>query len=156
MSMFKVIVVAMVIFGLGAVTGGLVVQRTQTTAVVPAKETSPRPPHFGKSDQARRFDFLKCAEKELALSPEQNAQMELVVSNGQQRMRAIWEEFNPRMQAHYCETRDQINDILTPEQRERFEEFMKQRRPPKGDATHGRDGPRDGPPADKVEPAANR
>lgn len=150
--MFKVILVAMVIFGLGVVTGGLIIQRTQAPPPAPAQQEAPRPPHFGKSDQARRFDFLNCAQKELGLTPEQQVQMELVVSNGQRRMRVIWDEFNPRMQAHYCETREQINEILTPEQQDRFHELMQQQWPHKGDGSRGRDGRRDGPPGDKGEP----
>ena len=149
MSMFKVILVAMVIFGLGVVTGGLVIQRTHTPAPAPAQQEAPRPTHFGKSDQARRFDFLNCAQKELNLTPEQQVQMELVVSNGQRRMRAIWDEFNPRMQAHYCETREQINEILTPEQQERFQALMQQQWPRKGDGNRAREAHRDGPPDDK-------
>jgi Spy/CpxP family protein refolding chaperone len=64
------------------------------------------------------------------------------VSNGQRRIRATWDEFNPRMKSHYCETRDQINEILTPEQRERFEALMERHRPV--DSEDGKDRDRDG------------
>jgi Spy/CpxP family protein refolding chaperone len=145
--MWKVIFVAAVIFGSGLVTGAIVARRVQTPALpvagVPAGTN--RAPHSLKPDQSRRFDFLRRAQDELDLTPEQKDQVELIVRDGQEQMRATWEEFSPRMQAHLKETREKIAAVLTPDQQERFEELMKQRRPPKPQDGSAHDGRRDGP-----------
>jgi Spy/CpxP family protein refolding chaperone len=144
---WKVIFVAALIFGSGMVTGAIVARRAQKTALpstVSLAETN-RPPHMGKPDQSRRFDFLRRAQHELDLTPEQKDQVELIVREGQEEMRAMWEEFSPRMQAHLKKTRDRIAEVLTPEQEQRFEELLKQRRPPKPSEGSGREGTRDGP-----------
>jgi hypothetical protein len=153
-SVWKVILVAMLIFGCGVITGGIVARRPQQPvlpSVARPAETN-RAAHFNRPDQARRFDFILRAQRELQLTPEQRDQVEGIVREGQEQMRAMWDEFNPRMQTHLREVREQINDVLTPEQRERFAELMKQRRPPRPDEGKPHDGLGGGPPREPLDP----
>jgi hypothetical protein len=145
---WKLILAALVIFGSGFVTGGLVGRRTTTVplpAILRPAETN-RPPHFNRPDQARRFDFILRAQHELGLTPEQRDQVEQIVREGQERMRGLWDEFNPHMQACFKEVREQIHSVLTEDQRARFDQLMKQRRPPRPEDGDPRDGRRMGPP----------
>jgi Spy/CpxP family protein refolding chaperone len=140
------------------VTGAIVARHTRKAALpatVSHAETN-RPPFAGKPDQSRRFDFLRRVQHELDLTPEQKEQVEVIVQEGQEQMRATWEEFSPRMQAHLKETRERIAEVLSPEQQQRFEELMKQRRPPKPPEGAGHDGRRDGPRHDPLEPPPPR
>jgi Spy/CpxP family protein refolding chaperone len=68
-----------------------------------------------------RLEFLKRAEKDLDLSPEQKDQIDKILSASQERTRKI-------MQPEFQRTREEFKTVLTPEQRNRFEQLLKQQR----------------------------
>lgn len=133
MNVWKVILVTLVIFSTGAITGGLLARKT--TAHPPEES----PPHSStnrthqgfRPDRMLRRDFLDRAQEELDLTPEQIGQLEVIVSESQARTRELWEEFAPQMRAEFKATQEKIRALLTPEQRKQFEQLMKNRRPPR-------------------------
>ena len=130
MNVWKVILVTLVIFVTGAITGGLVTRRTSSAP----QETSLRPSstnrlHQGfRPDRMLRMDFIERAQHELALTPEQMREIEGILSASQARMRELWEEFSPQMRTEVKAAQQNIRELLTPEQRKQFEELMKKRR----------------------------
>jgi hypothetical protein len=121
----------MVIFGAGVMTGGLLVR--QTILVHP-----PKPPHTGSfnrtipnSPGVTRIEFLRRAERELNLTPDQKAQADKIIIASQERTKIIMEPVAPRIREELQQTRDQFRAVLTPEQQTRFDEFMKKQMRPR-------------------------
>jgi Spy/CpxP family protein refolding chaperone len=132
-NVWKVILVTMVIFATGAITGGLVVRKTSSeSAAEPGRPSATNRLHQAfRPERMLRMDFIDRAQQELALTPEQMQQIEVILSESQARTREIWEEFSPQMRAEVKSTQQKIRDLLTPEQRGQFEELMKRRRAPR-------------------------
>ena len=127
MKVWKVILVTLVIFGTGVVTGTLLSKRTlpirplddNKPSVSGRSEEGPRPP-----DQNRRRSFLSRIQKELDLTPDQSSRIEQILNAGQVRTQALWDEITPRMKEEFHATREQIREVLTPEQEEEFEKLF--------------------------------
>ncbi len=131
MNIWKVILVTLVIFGAGVITGGVVARRTHSQ---PGGESwrhssTNRMGQGFRPEKVLRMEFITRAREELELTPEQIEQIELVVKESQTRTREIWEQVSPQMRAEVKAAQDRIRDLLTPAQRVTFEELMKQRRP---------------------------
>jgi Spy/CpxP family protein refolding chaperone len=77
------------------------------------------------------MEFINRAREELELTPEQMVQIEVLVTEGQERTRALWEEFSPQIRAELKSIQEEIRALLTPEQRVQFEALIKKRRPPR-------------------------
>jgi len=75
------------------------------------------------------MDFVTRAREELDLTQEQREQIETIVKESQARTRAYWEQCSPQIRAEFKATQNKIREVLTPEQCEKFEQIMKQRRP---------------------------
>lgn len=67
------------------------------------------------------------------MSAEQRAAIDDVLERRSQRMRAVWREVEPRMDAITDSARTEIMQVLTPEQRAEYEEKLDRRRHPRGD-----------------------
>jgi hypothetical protein len=127
-NVWKVILVTLVIFSSGVITGSLATRKTATPATeLPSRHSSTNRPGLGRPDRMLRMDFITRAQEELSLTPQQMEELEGIVHDGQTRTRALWEEFSPRMRAEFNATQEQIREVLTPEQREQFEEIIKKR-----------------------------
>jgi hypothetical protein len=128
-NVWKVILVTLIIFGAGVITGGVVARRTHSR---PAEEswrhsTTNRMGQGFRPERVLRMDFVTRAKEELGLTPEQLEQIELIVKESQTRTREIWDQVSPQMRAEVKATQDKIRELLTPAQRETYEELMKQR-----------------------------
>ncbi|MBI3853425.1 MAG: hypothetical protein HY298_24525 [Verrucomicrobia bacterium] len=138
MNTWKVILATMVIFGTGVITGGLVVRQSGNI----------RPPHFSQfageprplpplpdaeipPGHLQRFEFINRVQRELNLRPDQRARIERIISEGQVRTKEMWEPVAKQMRQEMQQVRERIRAELTPEQRLRFEELLKQRPPRK-------------------------
>jgi Spy/CpxP family protein refolding chaperone len=143
---WKVILATMVIFGAGVVTGGLLVRQTMLTQ--PAKQPHPANPNrsIPTAPGLTRVEFLRRAERDLDLTPEQRAQADKVIADSQERTKKIMEPIAPKIREQLNQTKDEFRALLTPEQQKRFDEMLKKA------AAHPRDQHR--PPAKPDKPAA--
>jgi hypothetical protein len=72
---------------------------------------------------APRERFLVRMADELDLSEEQRVRLDSLLAAQQERTRAAMQEMQPRMRVIVAETRRGVDEILTPEQRERLREL---------------------------------
>ena len=126
MNTWKVILATVVIFGAGVITGGLLVRhsnRALAHSLRPAPDTTRATPTFSPSGM--RLEFLRRAERELNLTPEQREQVDKIIKESQERTRKIMEPVTPEMRAELRRTKEQFREVLTPEQQARFDALVK-------------------------------
>jgi Spy/CpxP family protein refolding chaperone len=124
---WKVILATVLIFGTGVVTGALITRRAGIAA----------PPRQGKSASPAaapalapglyRLEFLRRAQRELNLSPEQRERVDGVFRQSQERAKRLMEPVAPELRAELDRAKAEFREILTPEQRNRFDSLLKQR-----------------------------
>jgi len=120
----RVILATMVIFGTGVVTGGLLVQHTARLRPKGATHVSARPAPI-PTPGTLKLDLLRRMQKELGLTPEQNERIDRILSQSQERSRKLMEPLRPQLTEELKHTREQFREELTPEQRTRFDEFVR-------------------------------
>jgi hypothetical protein len=124
-SPWKVILATLVIFIAGLVTGAVGVKRLIKQ---PPRPIGPRAEPM--QPWMLREQFRAELDRRLDLTPDQNARIERVMHEGQERVKEIWSLVGPEMQAELRAVREEIRRELTPEQRRRFDEMMRNRRMP--------------------------
>jgi len=147
---WKIILATIVIFGVGVITGGLLVNHVnQTNAADSSKTTlaanvpavnvvSNQPPRREAlvGMEQRRLEFMGKVSHELNLSPQQKTNIDTIIHDQQEQIKKIWEpvweSISPKLREQMTNAHEQIVAELTPEQRQKFEELMK-RPPPKKD-----------------------
>ena len=174
MNTWKVILATLVIFVAGVVTGGLLVsyadRAQQKGRHAPPRENARLPANSNRSafgSQTRlpnplqnrmprglSKEFLQKLDSEVRLTPDQRERIEAIIADGQVRNKELWERVAPEIRREIAETQKRIREELTPEQRVRFEELMKQSRPPGSrKAADQRDSRRPDPTRDAPAPA---
>ena len=150
MKTWNVILATLVIFTAGIATGALLVILTgraynhphhplaafmsghpQTSTNAPRESAHLVLPFGISAKRGTPKEFLDRLDNELKLTPDQHAQIQKILDDGQQRAAQIWQTIAPQMREEMKAAREQIRDTLTPDQRVRFEELMRAR-PPKG------------------------
>ena len=123
----------MLIFGTGVVTGALVVRNSERVqAPLRPRNISQTRPVGTFSPGGLRIEFLRRAQRDLDLNPEQRERIDKLLKESQERTRAELQR-----------TKEEFQQVLTPEQRTRFEELMKkQQRPHEPHHTNGPRGQR--------------
>jgi len=144
---WRIILATLVIFATGVVTGGLLVSYANNAQTRPWQNPRPRqadnvrrpiepaagreparPPGLpGAVPQFLRKEFLEKLNREVNLTSEQRERIEQIIHEGQERNRQIWERVSPELRKEIADTRRQIQAVLRPDQRARFDELMKQR-----------------------------
>jgi Spy/CpxP family protein refolding chaperone len=150
-SFWKPILAAVVIFAAGVVTGGLTLDLRQGgpsdaaladdpgSAGTPPQGWSrgPRegslregPPREGLGMGRERHleELCKRMEKDLGLDRDQREQVEVVIRETHERVRALVEGMRPKTQAEFRKMEEEIKALLTPEQAAKFDELAEQRR----------------------------
>jgi Spy/CpxP family protein refolding chaperone len=129
-SPWKVILATMVIFGCGVVTGGLLM-KTQLPAVTGTADLSThtasatnQPPPFA---QVQSLAFLRRLEKQVDLSDDQRDQIVRIMKSSQERSRPIWNKIAPEMHVEIRRVREEIREVLTPEQQHKMDELLRLR-----------------------------
>lgn len=122
MKIWKVILATIVIFAAGALAGGLLV-KTLSPAPPPK---APVPPIIS---QQRFQEKLK---RELQLNADQTNHVDKVFYESNARIKILWDLVGPEMQKERQEVYENIRGILTAEQREKFEQLLKQSHRPDG------------------------
>jgi hypothetical protein len=147
MNSWKIILAAVVIFGAGVLTGGLLVNYVEQSHPKdlqrPPGESNPQPQASNRDhDQPDPQDlpkprppeilgkqFVQQLDKTLHLLPEQRAAIAKIVADGQERNQEIWTNVAPQFHKVLQDVRQQIREQLAPEQRKPFEELLKRFRP---------------------------
>ncbi len=145
MNSWKIILAALVIFGAGMVTGGLLVNHVNHAH--PGNHRPPREPEdFIPRPDLLKTNFVQRLDKAVHLTPEQREAIEKIIAEGQQRNRDIWKEVAPQFHPIFQDVRRRIREALSPDQQKLFEELLKRspHRPP--NATNA--PPAASPPAD--------
>jgi Spy/CpxP family protein refolding chaperone len=178
-NVWKIVFATLVIFVAGIVTGATLVRiaqvgpppwrirraavenRSQPFPVAPVNPNTPiepRPAASGGQPQGLLGrEFIQVLERQLQLTPEQREKIGRIMADGQERVRQLRSRIDPELRKELQQTKEQIRLVLTPEQREQFEQLMKRtpRRnergePPGQPERRPRDGrePRNPPPPD--------
>ena len=135
MNSWKIILAAVVIFGAGAIAGGLVAGhrpfRHHHEMVNPAPDGHERREVPAPPLVANRLNkqFLQQLDDKLQLTPEQKEKIGKMIAEGQERNHEIWTNVAPQLRAVIADVHRQIREQLTSEQREQFEELL--RHPPR-------------------------
>jgi len=125
---WKVILATMVIFGAGVVTGSLLVRHTAP----PSHPPRPANARLGPvSPSGMRVEVLRRVERELDLTPDQRAQVDAIISASQERTKKLMEPIAPQLHAELQQAKEAVRAVLTPEQRPRFDELLKQQQKPR-------------------------
>jgi Spy/CpxP family protein refolding chaperone len=106
-----------VVFLLGAALGatlGYVFAHRSYAATTPAM-----------TDQAKRQQKVDHLTQELGLSGDQRQQLDAIITDIQAEYKAIRKTTDPQIDVARQKGREHIRAILTPEQRPKFEEFLK-------------------------------
>jgi hypothetical protein len=145
---WKVILATLVIFGAGVITGGLLVtysdnaMRRSHKVVMPDKEKRVAPAAPNAARELRvplppnillRKDFLERLDHELKLDAEQRDHIEKILGEGQERIKALTQKFEPQVHEELAETREKIRAELKPGQQDLFTELLKHRPVPPRD-----------------------
>jgi len=78
------------------------------------------------SAEARRAQRREKLTREVQLTPDQQKQVIAILDQSQVEYKAIHDVMDPRIESVRQKTRDQIRGLLSPEQKPRFEEFLRQ------------------------------
>jgi hypothetical protein len=135
---WNVILATIVIFGAGVITGGLLVNHVEHPAGVHrpvAVKSQEQTNEFGEMPvplraQILNKQFVGQLSEELQLSKDQREQIGKIIAQGQQSTHDLWKLVGPQFQLISRNTRQQIRNVLTPEQRKQFEILVKQQRHP--------------------------
>lgn len=72
--------------------------------------------------------FAMRLERQLELTAEQKQRIDEIIRESHEESRALREQLSPEVRAHMERTHERILEILTPEQREKFEEVRRRNR----------------------------
>src|SRR5712692_2836436 len=106
-----------VVFLLGAALGGMIGYgfAHHTALAAPPKMT----------EAAKRAQKVQRLTQELDLSSEQQKELEVIIAGVQAQYKAIHQSADPQINEAREKGRERIRAILTPEQKPKFEEFLK-------------------------------
>jgi Spy/CpxP family protein refolding chaperone len=133
---WKVILAILVIFCAGLVVGGLVEKRIAATAP-PAPVANSRP------GQTRLQSLLRRMDRELALTADQHAQIEKIISTSQEHTRELYKPVALEMNKQTASACEQIREVLTPDQQAKFDTLSRTRAERSGHGDHDGRGDHD-------------
>jgi len=139
-NVWKIVCATLVIFIAGIVTGVVLVRLGEGGAKPggrPVREFAsrpqPQPPNRSTDNPGNPNsgpmgrEFVAALERQLQLTPEQREQVNKLMREGQERIRALRQNIEPEVRQEMQRTHEQIQALLTPEQREQFLSLIKQR-----------------------------
>jgi hypothetical protein len=147
----------MVIFGTGVVTGGLVARHAERGKFNRPQPNQQPARRIQATTAGVRVDFLRRVQRDLDLTAEQRERIDRILKESQERTHAIMEPVSPLLRQELQRTKEAFREELTPAQRTRFEELLKQQnqRPREGKSEgrpQGPTPPRDRPPDGQPRP----
>jgi Spy/CpxP family protein refolding chaperone len=107
-----------IVFLLGAALGGMLgyVFAHRVSAAAPQQ----------MSDTEKRAQKVQRLTQELNLNPDQQKQLDAIMISVQAQYKGIHQSTDPQINEARQKGREQIRAILTPEQKPKFEEFLRQ------------------------------
>jgi len=144
---WKVILATIVIFAAGVLTGGILTRQLDRAAIVRRPHLVRPTPTATPTPMGMRIEFLRRAQRELDLTPEQREQVDKLLKESQDRSRKIMEPISPQLRQEFQHTREEFRALLTPNQQLKFDEILKK---------HPRDQHRQSTPATQKEVEASR
>lgn len=103
-------------FGMGCITGGVSYYLYQNRVALGDTRTG---------TQSSSRDTTAILGKYLSLDTAQKEELKIIIAKSKDRYRALSQQFSPQYDVVRNETRQQIRNILRPEQMDKFEEFLK-------------------------------
>lgn len=85
-------------------------------------------PDAGTRTERREGERRSYVIDRIEMAPEQRAAIDAILARRSERMRAVWQEAEPRLDAITDSARAEIMGVLTPEQREQYERKLEERR----------------------------
>lgn len=137
-----VVVLTFVVGGLaGAVMDRSMARASAEVAPSPAgrRGAPPGSPQDRAGREQHRERFVQQMTRELNLTPAQVAKIDTITRTREQRMNAFWDEVRPRIHAMLDDTRKEIDQVLTPEQRSKLQEIRRQHESRRRDEAASRD-----------------
>ena len=142
MSIWRIILATVVIFGAGIVTGTLLMRQAQPAALhapesfLPGGPLHPggggpnhEPPRFawmaGMPPRGSSKAFLERLDAELKLTDTQREHIKKILDDGQDRTRECWKEIEPQVRKEIHDTSEKIRAELTPDQQAKFADLFK-------------------------------
>lgn len=122
-------------FLVGALSGAAV-DRVLSADEPPDRTTERRD---GDDDDRRRSYVIDAVD----MAPEQRAAIDAILKERSKRMRSVWREAEPRLDAITDSARSEIMQVLTPEQRAEYERKLDERRKRRRGENDGDRGNRD-------------
>ncbi len=107
----------LVVFVLGIALGAL------GTYLVGGRVWGARPQVQSRRDKRARF--VEQLTRDVSLTPEQHKQLETILADAGAKFQALHDQIAPQSEQVRQQTREKIRAILTPEQRPKFEEFLR-------------------------------
>jgi Spy/CpxP family protein refolding chaperone len=131
-KIWKVVIAVILIFGAGVVTGGLLVRLR-----VPPRPTPAGPVVMGSpaAIPPGKQMFVQRVRRELDLTADQSAQVDEIMRDSHKRMVKIYEPVAPQAREETRRVRQEIQAILTPEQKKKFNEVFKRHQRENSDST---------------------
>jgi hypothetical protein len=132
-KIWSVVIAVMLIFGAGVVTGGLLVRTRVTQTLPPAQpqamgvQATPVTP--ASVVAPGRQQFVQRVRRELDLTPQQSAQVDQIMRDSHKRMQKLYEPMTPQAREETRRVRQEIQAILTAQQKRAFNEKFKRRQP---------------------------
>lgn len=99
------------------------------------------PPRAEREKDRRRGSYVI---DEVEMAPEQRAAINAILEERSARMRSVWEQVEPRLDAITDSARVEIMEVLTPEQRAAYERKLEERHARRGDHRDHRPSPDSG------------
>lgn len=126
MKIWKIVIAVILIFGTGVVTGGLLVK----TRVPKARPAAGGPFLGGPAGiwGPNRPAFIQRLDRNVELTPEQRAEVERILQESHSRMQKVWDPIAPQALEETRHVRQQINALLTAEQRSKFNKMLRPHR----------------------------
>ncbi len=113
----KAVVLVLVVFVLGIALGAL------SAYLVNARVWGAHPETSRHRD--KRTQMIEHLTRELALTQDQHKELDAILSDMHSKYEALHQQISPQTERVRQEGRERIRAILTPEQRPRFEEFLR-------------------------------
>jgi hypothetical protein len=123
---WKAIFAALVIFGAGVVTGGLLIWQLGPSFSAPLRHSaSSARPVQNVSPGGMRLEFLRRVQRALDLTPAQRERVDKILKESQERTRKIMEPVAPEFHAELQRAKTEFRAVLNPEQQTRFDDMLK-------------------------------